>query len=80
MPDPTPVGRSGGLVSCLVLSLAGLMLLLTLGLFTFLSMGFAAVVLAVFLGIFCVVGLQYLLCGWWLPQLIQRDSEEIDRE
>lgn len=80
LPEPIPAGRGGGVMSCLALFLAGLVLLIVLGVFTFLSMGFAAVVLAVFFAIFCVVGLQYMLCGWWLPQLIERDVEEVDGE
>lgn len=71
MPESAP--RSGSWLS-IALTISGFLFLAVL--FGFLTLGFGFLLLAVAGFFFLTIGLQYLLCGWWLRQMVE--SQEPD--
>jgi Kef-type K+ transport system membrane component KefB len=67
-----PPGRRS-LGSIVMASIVGLAILASLSL---LSFGFAAVVFAIVLVVFGIVGMHYFVWGWWLSSLLGDDTEQ----
>lgn len=77
---PAPVrapgdGQSSRRGSLLPIALAVSIGVLLMGTLTLMSLGFAALVLGVALAVFGLIGVHYIVWGWWLAPIIQGQVE-----
>jgi hypothetical protein len=61
--------------SWLAIGLAGSAALTMAAILTFLTLGYFAPIVLLALGIFVVIGLQYLVWGWWFERIYREDPE-----
>lgn len=65
----------------LLISLGGLLACAAAALFFLPLMGFIGIAMLAGVALFSLVfGVHYVLWGWWLPKLIERDREDSDRD
>ena len=49
-----------------------------LGILTFLSMGYGAIVIGVITAVFGLIGFHYIVWGWWLGRILREEAEAED--
>ena len=62
--------------SWLSIVLAGLLTLAILAVLTLLTLGYFGPIILLGLGIFLIIGLQYLVWGWWFERIYRSSANE----
>lgn len=60
------------------IALAGLALLFVMTLLSFLTLGYFAPVVFLGLGVFALIGVQYLVWGWFFERIYRQGREHVD--
>ncbi|HZN33183.1 MAG TPA: hypothetical protein VFB80_05165 [Pirellulaceae bacterium] len=76
-PRPDPPEKPRGTWLAIVLMGSGALALIVV--LTFLTLGFFGPLVLIGLGVFLIIGLQYLLWGWWFERIYrsQASDEEV---
>lgn len=76
-PRPEPPEKPRGTWLAIVLMGSGALALIVV--LTFLTLGFFGPLVLIGLGVFLIIGLQYLLWGWWFERIYrsQASDEEV---
>ncbi len=70
-----PPATSKQAASCLPIALAGTLLVMSLAVLFVLSIGLIGPVVVVACLMFAMVGFHYVVWGWWLGAMIQKEDE-----